>query len=100
MQKPAALFLSKNQQVFGNTASLLQIKVNKGRQALPYSPKAAEKASLTVYNSGSASKECECAPSPPRNKEPAAILKAPMQAHFLHTNHGSPTRAFESLRDT
>ena len=44
MQKPAALFLSKNQQVFGNTASLLQIKVNKGRQALPYSPKAAEKA--------------------------------------------------------
>ena len=55
MQKPAALFLSKNQQVFGNTASLLQIKVNKGRQALPYSPKAAEKAGLTVYNSGSAS---------------------------------------------
>ena len=100
MQGPAALFLSEGPRPFGNTASLLQIKVNKGRQALPYSPKAAEKAGLTVYNSDSASKKCECAPSPPQNKEPAAILKAPTQAHFLHTNHGSPTRAFESLRDT
>lgn len=64
MQKPAALFLSKNQQVFGNTASLLQIKVNKGRQALPYSPKAAEKGGLDRLQFGLCVKRMRMRPKP------------------------------------